>query len=162
MEKTLTVGEIASRSGVPVSTIHFYEAKGLIRSTRNVGNQRRFSRAELRRVAVIKVAQRAGISLAEIRAALSTLPDGRTLTAPDWAALSRRWKSELDARIERLTALRNQLGDCIGCGCLSLRSCPLRNPNDELGSEGPGPRLIEVSSGAPVQSASRRRSPTPA
>jgi MerR family transcriptional regulator, redox-sensitive transcriptional activator SoxR len=140
----LTVGEIADRSGVAVSTIHFYEAKGLISSVRNAGNQRRFPRAELRRVAVIKVAQRAGISLAEIRDALATLPSDRALSAKDWARLSKRWKGDLEARIARLEALRDQLGDCIGCGCLSLDTCPLRNPMDELAEEGPGPRLLDL------------------
>ena len=143
MDDTLTVGELAARSGVAVSTIHFYEAKGLVHSTRNAGNQRRFARSELRRVAVIRVAQRAGISLAEIRDALATLPTSRTVTAKDWARLSKRWKSALEDRIRRLTALRDQLGSCIGCGCLSLDACPLRNPMDVLGEEGPGPRLIE-------------------
>jgi MerR family redox-sensitive transcriptional activator SoxR len=144
MEDTLSVGELASRSGVAVSTIHFYEAKGLIHSTRNAGNQRRFARSELRRVAVIRVAQRAGISLAEIHDTLSTLPTNRTVSAKDWARLSKRWKGELEARIHRLQALRDQLGDCIGCGCLSLDTCPLRNPMDVMGEEGPGPRFIEA------------------
>lgn len=143
MEESLTVGELAARSGVAVSTIHFYENKGLIHSVRNAGNQRRFARAELRRVAVIRVAQRAGISLAEIGDALATLPQGRTVTARDWARLSKRWRSDLEERIRRLEALRDQLGDCIGCGCLSLTSCPLRNPQDVLAEEGPGPRFIE-------------------
>ncbi|HEX8806368.1 MAG TPA: redox-sensitive transcriptional activator SoxR [Candidatus Aquilonibacter sp.] len=144
MTDYLTVGEVAERSGVAVSTIHFYEAKGLISSVRNAGNQRRFPRAELRRVAVIKVAQRAGISLAEIRDALATLPTDRALSAKDWARLSKRWKDDLEARIARLEALRDQLGDCIGCGCLSLDTCPLRNPMDELAEEGPGPRLLDL------------------
>jgi len=143
MSDLLTVGEVAKRSGVPISTIHFYEAKGLIRSDRNAGNQRRFDRSELRRIAVIRVAQRAGISLGEIHDALATLPTKRMVSAKDWARMSNRWKSELDARIERLIALRDQLGDCIGCGCLSLDSCPLRNPMDVLSHEGPGPRLLE-------------------
>ena len=143
MEESLSVGELAARSGVAISAIHFYEAKGLISSVRTAGNQRRFARSELRRVAVIKVAQRAGISLSEIRDALATLPTGRTLTARDWSRLSRRWKSDLDERIYRLTALRDQLGDCIGCGCLSLKTCPLRNPMDVAGEEGTGPRYME-------------------
>jgi MerR family transcriptional regulator, redox-sensitive transcriptional activator SoxR len=143
MTDYLTVGEAAERSGVAVSTLHFYEAKGLIASVRNAGNQRRFPRAELRRIAVIKVAQRAGISLAEIRDALATLPSGRALSGKDWARLSKRWKDKLEGRIARLQALRDQLGDCIGCGCLSLDSCPLCNPQDELAAEGPGPRLLE-------------------
>jgi MerR family redox-sensitive transcriptional activator SoxR len=140
---SLTVGELAARSGIAVSTVRFYESKGLITSVRNAGNQRRFERAELRRVAVIRVAQRAGISLAEIRVALASLPTSRAVSARDWARLSKRWKSELDERIERLEALRDQLGSCIGCGCLSLRICPLRNPMDELADEGPGPRLLD-------------------
>jgi MerR family redox-sensitive transcriptional activator SoxR len=143
MEEFLTVGDVAKRSGLAVSAIHFYEAKGLIASVRTAGNQRRFHRSELRRVAVIKVAQRAGISLAEIRDALATLPSGRAVSATDWERMSKRWRDDLDARIARLVALRDQLGDCIGCGCLSVRSCPLRNPMDALAAEGPGPRLIE-------------------
>lgn len=143
MEQYLTVGELAARSGVAVSTIHFYESKGLIGSVRNAGNQRRFERAELRRVAIIKVAQRAGISLGEIRDALSGLPAKRPISAKDWARLSKRWKKDLEERIGRLEELRDQLSDCIGCGCLSLDSCPLRNPMDVLAEEGPGPRLLE-------------------
>jgi len=144
MESFLTVGQIAERSGVAISAIHFYEAKGLIGSVRSSGNQRRFHRSELRRIAVIKVAQRAGISLAEIGEALSTLPSDRAVSAKDWARLSKRWKGELESRIRRLEALRDQLGDCIGCGCLSLGSCPLRNPMDELAEEGPGPHLLDL------------------
>lgn len=143
MDFMLSVGEVAERSGLPVSTLHFYESKGLIHSTRTTGNQRRFPRAELRRIAVIKVAQRAGIPLNEIREALSALPRDRAISAKEWTRLSKRWKADLEDRIARLTALRDQLGDCIGCGCLSLDSCPLRNPMDVLGDEGPGPRLIE-------------------
>jgi MerR family redox-sensitive transcriptional activator SoxR len=144
MNDALTVGEVAARSGVAVSTIHFYEAKGLIRSERNAGNQRRFKRAELRRVAVIRVAQRAGISLAEIGDALASLPTDRAMSVRDWTRLSKRWKGDLDSRIAKLTAIRDQLGDCIGCGCLSLETCPLRNPQDVLSEEGPGPRLLDV------------------
>ncbi|MCD9031417.1 redox-sensitive transcriptional activator SoxR [Luteimonas sp. Y-2-2-4F] len=139
----LTVGELAARSGVAVSALHFYEKKGLIRSLRTAGNQRRYPRDLLRRVAVIKVGQRAGVPLAEIRAALETLPDGRTPTVADWARLSRRWRAELDERIQRLVHLRDDLDGCIGCGCLSLKVCPLRNPDDRLGEDGAGPRLIE-------------------
>lgn len=141
----LTVGEIAKRSGLPVSTIHFWESKGLIRSTRSDGNQRRFARPELRRIAVIKIGQRAGIPLSEIREVLDTLPADRAVSARNWAALSNRWKRSLDDRIARLTALRNQLGQCIGCGCLSLDKCRLRNPDDKLAAQGPGPRLLDFS-----------------
>jgi MerR family redox-sensitive transcriptional activator SoxR len=144
MTDMLTVGEVAARSGVAVSTIHFYEAKGLITSVRSAGNQRRFPRSELRRIAVIRVAQRAGISLGEIRNALDTLPATRAVSAKDWARLSKRWKDDLEERIRRLTSLRDQLGDCIGCGCLSLDSCPMRNPRDVLSQEGPGPRLLHL------------------
>ncbi len=143
ISKVLTVGEVARRSGVAVSAIHFYEAKGLIKSWRNAGNQRRYSRDVLRRVAVIKVAQRTGIPLASIREALKALPEERTPTAEDWAKLSAKWKDDLNERIARLTRLRDQLTECIGCGCLSLESCPLRNPRDELREQGPGPRLLE-------------------
>ena len=136
--RDLSVGELARRSGVAVSALHFYEAKGLIASNRNAGNQRRYPREALRRVAVIKVAQRVGIPLAEIAGALSALPQGRNPTAADWAALSARWREDLDQRIAKLQMLRDQLDGCIGCGCLSLEACPLRNPGDQLAAEGPG------------------------
>jgi MerR family redox-sensitive transcriptional activator SoxR len=143
IHKQLTVGEVAKRSGVAVSTLHFYEAQGLIQSWRNSGNQRRYPREVLRRVAVIKVAQRTGIPLAEIREALATLPDSRTPNAADWTRLSKRWRADLDDRINRLVRLRDQLDGCIGCGCLSLAVCPLRNPLDKLSAQGPGPRLLD-------------------
>ena len=143
IRKELTVGEVAARSGVAVSAIHFYEAKGLIRSRRNPGNQRRYPREVLRLVAVIKVAQRIGIPLAMIRDALATLPHGRTPTAGDWRKLSAVWKRGLDERIERMMGLRDSLTGCIGCGCLSLKVCPLRNPRDRLGEQGSGPRLLD-------------------
>jgi len=143
IRRALTVGEVATRSGVAVSTLHFYEAQGLISSWRNSGNQRRYAREVLRRVAVIKVAQRTGIPLAEIREALATLPEKRATTATDWKKLSARWRVQLNDRIERLTRLRDQLDGCIGCGCLSLEVCPLRNPWDRLGADGPGPRLLD-------------------
>ncbi|HEY6489588.1 MAG: redox-sensitive transcriptional activator SoxR [Terracidiphilus sp.] len=143
VSQPLTVGQVAARSGVAISALHFYETEGLIHSWRNGGNQRRYPREVLRRVAVIKVAQRTGIPLAEIRAALATLPDERTPSAADWKRLSTVWGADLDARIERLTRLRDQLSGCIGCGCLSLGVCPLRNPWDALGEQGPGPRLLD-------------------
>ena len=139
----LTVGEVARRSGVAVSTLHFYEAEGLIRSWRTNGNQRRYAREVLRRVAIIRVAQRTGMDLGAIRKALKSLPGERTPNAQDWKKLSASWKSELDERIDRLTRLRDQLDGCIGCGCLSMEACPLRNPWDRLSKEGPGPRLLE-------------------
>lgn len=139
----LSVGELAARAGVSVSTLHFYETKGLIASTRTGGNQRRYGRDMLRRVAVIRVAQRAGVPLAEIATALDALPARRTPNAADWAKLSKEWKAALDARISALTRLRDELEGCIGCGCLSLAACPLRNPGDALAKEGPGARLLE-------------------
>jgi MerR family transcriptional regulator, redox-sensitive transcriptional activator SoxR len=141
--ETLSVGELAARSGVAVSALHFYERQGLLCSLRNAGNQRRYRRDALRRVAVIRVAQRAGIPLAAIGEALATLPDGRTPTQADWARLSRHWRADLDARIAQLTRLRDQLDGCIGCGCLSLRDCPLRNPGDVAGARGPGAPYLE-------------------
>ncbi len=138
----LGVGQVAARSGVTVATLHFYEAKGLIASRRNAGNQRRYARDVLRRVAIIKVAQRVGIPLASIQAALQALPQQRTPTGADWARMSARWKTELNERIGALTQLRDQLEGCIGCGCLSMKQCPLRNPWDELSRQGPGPRLL--------------------
>jgi MerR family redox-sensitive transcriptional activator SoxR len=143
LPRELTVGQVAARSGVSVPTLHFYEAKGLISSWRNSGNQRRYAREVLRRVALIKVAQRTGISLASIKQALNSLPKGRTPTADDWKILSAKWRAGLDERIARLMRLRNQLDGCIGCGCLSLGVCPLRNPWDRLAEQGPGPRLLD-------------------
>ncbi len=143
IHKALTVGEVAARSGVAVSALHFYESAGLITSWRNQGNQRRYAREVLRRVGVIRVAQRAGISLAAIREALRTLPDERTPTREDWTRLSAGWRADLSDRIERLTRLRDQLDGCIGCGCLSLGVCPLYNPADKLGKLGPGPQILD-------------------
>jgi len=143
MSRLLSVGEVAARSGLAVSALHFYESKGLIASIRSRGNQRRYGRDVLRRLGIIKVAQRVGIPLAEIEAAFATLPQGRTPTASDWQRLSQLWKNDLDARIKRLTLLRDHLTGCIGCGCLSVESCPLRNPDDRLGKEGTGARLLE-------------------
>lgn len=140
--KMLSVGEVAARSGIAISAIHFYESKGLLTSVRNAGNQRRYSRDVLRRIAVIKVAQRIGIPLASICDALATLPEGRTPTVADWEKLSGSWRTELNERIAKLTQLRDQLGECIGCGCLSIGACKLRNPLDELSELGPGPRLL--------------------
>ena len=142
VQQPLTVGEVARRSGVAVSTLHFYEAQGLISAWRNAGNQRRYAREVLRRVAVIKVAQRAGVPLKDIRSALDTLPDKRTPTRRDWERLSAQWRADLDARIRSLEQLRDELGDCIGCGCLSIDRCPLRNPGDGLGEEGAGAQLL--------------------
>ncbi|MHA7848006.1 redox-sensitive transcriptional activator SoxR [Serratia sp. D1N4] len=141
--RALTVGEVAHRSGVPVSTIHFYESKGLIASTRSEGNQRRFSSVVLRYIAIIKVAQRTGIPLEEIKEALGRYAPGNKLTAAQWRKLSSYWRESLDERIKKLTRLRDELDSCIGCGCLSLDDCPLRNPGDVLGEQGAGPQILE-------------------
>jgi MerR family redox-sensitive transcriptional activator SoxR len=140
-EKLLSVGQLAARSGVAVTALHFYETKGLIQSTRNAGNQRRYPRAMLRRVAVIKMAQRLGIPLAEIASALGELPNDHTPTAEDWQRLSARWREDLNRRIDEMVRLRDQLDGCIGCGCMSLKECPLRNRQDHLADAGPGPHL---------------------
>lgn len=143
--RELTVGDLARRSGVAVSTIHFYETKGLIRGWRTAGNQRRYPRGMLRRVAVIKAAQRTGIPLAVIAEAMAKLPEDHAPSAADWRAMSSAWRAELDARILTLTRLRDALTECIGCGCLSLTACPLRNPGDAMSGLGPGARLLEPS-----------------
>lgn len=138
-QRELTPGELAERAGVTVSALHFYEREGLIDSRRTSGNQRRFHRDVLRRVAFIRFSQRLGISLGDIRDALDTLPTGRSPTKADWAALSAGWKSDLDRRIARLQSLRDDLDGCIGCGCLSLQSCAVYNNEDALAAWGPGP-----------------------
>ncbi|MBS7458683.1 redox-sensitive transcriptional activator SoxR [Coralloluteibacterium stylophorae] len=134
----LSVGDVAARSGVSVSTLHFYERRGLIESRRSVGNQRRYARDVLRRIAVIRIAQRVGIPLEAIRERLATLPDSRAPGRADWTRLSRQWRAELDGRIAALVQLRDTLDDCIGCGCLSLARCRLRNPHDRAADAGPG------------------------
>ncbi|MFD6417676.1 redox-sensitive transcriptional activator SoxR [Streptomyces sp. NPDC060194] len=137
----LSVGQVSARSGTAVSALHFYESKGLITSTRTSGNQRRYHRDTLRRVAFIRAAQRVGIPLATIREALAELPDSRTPTREDWARLSESWRSVLDDRIRQLGRLRDHLTDCIGCGCLSLETCVLSNPGDVFGERRTGSRL---------------------
>lgn len=139
----LSVGQMAQRSGVAVSTLHFYEAKGLIHSQRTAGNQRRYGRDMLRRIAIIRVAQRVGMPLATILEAFSTLPDGRTPTRKDWERLSAAWREELDERIEKLSQMRDTLDDCIGCGCLSIDRCRLANPGDVLAEDGQGAQRWE-------------------
>ena len=135
----LTPGEVAARAGVSVSALHFYEREGLIESTRTTGNQRRYHRDVLRRFAFIRVSQRVGISLSDIEGALASLPAGRTPTKADWARLSRRWRQTLNERLAYLERLRDSLDGCIGCGCLSLKSCGLYNLDDELAEIGTGP-----------------------
>jgi MerR family redox-sensitive transcriptional activator SoxR len=138
----LSVGEVADRSGFTTSALRFYEREGLVHAERNSGGQRRFAPAVLRRLAFIRAAQHVGLSLDEIRDALARLPEGRTPTKADWARISRSWRPRLDAEIAALTALRDGLESCIGCGCLSLRSCALSNPGDRVAARGPGARLL--------------------
>jgi MerR family transcriptional regulator, redox-sensitive transcriptional activator SoxR len=136
----LTVGQLSSRSGVAISALRFYEAKGLISAGRTSGNQRRYPRDALRRVAFIRASQRVGIPLRAIKQALEGLPGNRAPTRQDWARLSATWRRDLEDRIAQLEALRDRLSGCIGCGCLSLDRCGLTNPGDVLGQEGPGAR----------------------
>jgi MerR family redox-sensitive transcriptional activator SoxR len=141
-KQALSIGFVAKRCGVKVSTLHFYETKGLINSWRNQGNQRRYHPDVLRRVSVIKAAQAMGISLAEIKQAFAKLPEQRTPNKTDWQALSQQWHQGLNQRIKQLENLRDSLTGCIGCGCLSMKSCPLYNPEDTLASEGQGPVIL--------------------
>jgi MerR family redox-sensitive transcriptional activator SoxR len=139
---SLTMGEVVARSGVAASALRFYEDRGLIASERSAGGQRRYAYDVLRRVAFIRVAQRVGLTLEEVRLALDGLPAGRTPTRRDWERLSVRWRPRLDEQIDTLTRLRDQLSSCIGCGCLSLQSCALQNPEDGAARMGPGPRYL--------------------
>ncbi|TYB36737.1 redox-sensitive transcriptional activator SoxR [Micromonospora sp. AP08] len=141
-EATLTIGQLSERSGVAPSALRYYERLGLIRAERTGGNQRRYARTELRRVAFIRISQQVGVSLEEIREALDSLPSARTPTPDDWAALSKSWRDRLDEKIRLLGKLRDDLDGCIGCGCLSLQRCTLYNPGDALATEGPGARLM--------------------
>ena len=134
----LTVGDVARRTGLAVSAIHFYERKGLIAADRTGGNQRRYSRDVLRRLALIRAGQEVGLPLSEVADALSSLPEGRTPTAEDWRQIATGWASKLDARIRVLERLRNDLDGCIGCGCLSMQRCQLINPSDVLAEQGTG------------------------
>lgn len=139
---TLTIGDFAARSGVAASALRFYETQGLIHSTRTGGNQRRYQRSELRRVAFIRIAQQVGVSLEEIREALDSLPEERTPTKADWARLSSHWRRKLEERIALMERLRDQLTGCIGCGCLSMHRCSLINPSDRLAGRGSGPQML--------------------
>ncbi|MFC0139810.1 redox-sensitive transcriptional activator SoxR [Erwinia mallotivora] len=145
-KRELTPGDVARRCGVAVSALHFYESKGLISSFRNGGNQRRYNRDVLRRVAIIKIAQRIGIPLATIGEHLMQFPMSKRMSPKEWAVLSAKWREELDDRINTLTRLRDDLDGCIGCGCLSMADCPLRNPDDQLGVRGTGAILLEPAS----------------
>ncbi|WP_017974203.1 redox-sensitive transcriptional activator SoxR [Actinopolyspora halophila] len=138
----LTIGEVAERSGFATTALRFYEDRGLISSTRTSGNQRRYERGVLRRLAFIRAAQRVGLSLEDIADALSTLPENHAPSKADWARLSEHWRDELDARIDGLRRLRDRLTGCIGCGCLSLNTCSLYNPDDRMAREGPAAPLL--------------------
>jgi MerR family redox-sensitive transcriptional activator SoxR len=138
----LTIGEVARRTGVAASALRFYESSGLIRAMRTDGNQRRYARATLRRIAFIQAGKAAGIPLAEIQAALTRLPSERAPNRRDWEALSQSWRQDLDRRIATLTALRDRLTGCIGCGCLSLDTCDLLNPDDEAAGLGAGAHYL--------------------
>ncbi|HWJ81479.1 MAG TPA: redox-sensitive transcriptional activator SoxR [Nocardioides sp.] len=139
----LTIGQLSERAGVATSAIRYYEAEGLIHSTRTAGNQRRYQQSTLRRVAFIKAAQRVGLSLEEVGEALATLPDNRTPTKSDWHRISRDWRPRLDEQIRRIELLRARLDSCIGCGCLSMKSCWLSNPDDVAAQRGTGAVLLE-------------------
>ena len=141
-EDFLSIGQVAERTGVAPSALRYYEREGLIGSTRTSGDQRRYHREVLRRVAFIRIAQRVGLTLDEIRDALASLPQERTPTKADWAGLSKSWRPQLDEQIEMLQRLRDQLTSCIGCGCLSLKACALYNPGDAAAMYGTGPRYL--------------------
>jgi len=142
MEPELTIGALSERTGVAPSALRFYESEGLIHADRSAGGQRRYTRETLRRVSFVRIAQQVGLTLDEIRAALSSLPDGRTPTKRDWERLANAWRPRIDAQIAVLERLRDRLTGCIGCGCLSLQVCRLANPGDEAAQHGPGPRWI--------------------
>ena len=143
MRASWSVGKVAARCGVKVSTLHFYEEKGLISNWRNEGNQRRYPKEVLRRISVIKAAQKVGISLEEIKTALSALPGNRTPDTQDWEVLAHKWRKDLDEKIAYLERLRDSLTGCIGCGCLSMKNCPIYNTDDKLAKQGPGAVLLE-------------------
>lgn len=144
----IPIGQLASRAGVSVSAIRFYEAKGLLHAHRNAGNQRRFLRSDVRRLSFILITQQLGLSIEEIIGILSTLPDKRTPTKKDWARLSGSLRTRLDNQIEALTRTREKLDGCIGCGCLSLKVCQLWNPDDRAARLGPGARYLLDKDGA--------------
>ncbi|MEZ6030202.1 MAG: redox-sensitive transcriptional activator SoxR [Hyphomonadaceae bacterium] len=140
--QVLTIGDLADRTGLAVSAIRFYETKGLVTPARNAGGQRRYLRSDIRRLSFVQIAQQLGFSIEDIRAALATLPAGRTPTQKDWEKISRNFRDKLDERIARMTRLRDYLTGCIGCGCLSMQKCALVNPADGLKKFGPGPRSV--------------------
>ena len=138
----LSIGQLAERTGLSVSAIRYYEAEGLVTAARNAGGQRRFLRSDIRRLSFVLIAQQFGFTIDQIRAQLQNLPQERTPTKQDWARISRRFRKELDAKIETLSRLRDHLDGCIGCGCLSLRKCALYNPDDRARYRGTGPRYL--------------------
>lgn len=138
----LTIGQLAERTGLAVSAIRFYEARGLVHPARNAGNQRRFARSDIRRLSFIAIAQTLGLTLGDIETELGRLPDGRTPTRADWTAISRSIRGRIESRMAQLTRLRDRLDGCIGCGCLSLKHCALYNPEDRAGRTGAGARYI--------------------
>jgi MerR family redox-sensitive transcriptional activator SoxR len=163
---SMTIGQVAARAGVAPSALRWYESQGLLSASRTAGGARRYPRSVLRRLSFIRAAQNVGLSLAEVRDALATLPQGRTPTARDWTRLSAGWRDRLDEQIAALTQLRDGLSSCIGCGCLSLDRCALQNPGDVAGREGPGARWLSaalrrvppVSTPHPVRAPCRRLS----
>jgi MerR family redox-sensitive transcriptional activator SoxR len=140
----LAIGDLAARTGLSVSAIRFYEARGLVSALRNAGGQRRFARSDIRRLSFIRIAQQLGFTIEEIGGLLAALPQGRTPTQKDWAKISRVFRRRLDERIAAMTHMREKLDECIGCGCLSLRRCALYNPQDRLGRQGAGPQLLKL------------------
>lgn len=140
--KFITIGQLAKRTGVAVSALRFYEEKGLLQPLRTNGNQRRFLRSDIRRVSFILIAQKLGLGLAEIEEKLASLPEGRNPSLRDWQNISRQMRFQIDEKVRLLTRTRNQLDQCIGCGCLSLEKCRLYNKDDKLGLKGPGPRAV--------------------
>ena len=157
MEDMLTISQVAQRTGIATSALRFYEDRGFIASQRTSGNQRRYGRSVIRVVSVIKAGQAMGLELSEIQHALAELPDGRVPTKKDWARMSRAWRDDLDRRIARLEELRSNLTGCIGCGCLSLKSCAIYNPTDIAADRGTGPRYL-MGESSPV--GSTQASPT--
>ena len=145
----LSIGQLAARTGLSVSAIRFYETRGLVAPIRNTGGQRRFARSDIRRLAFVQIAQRLGFPLTEIERELARLPRGRAPTRSDWAQISDRFRGVLNTRIETLVRMRDRLDGCIGCGCLSLESCALYNPQDRAARLGPGPRFVLGAKGAP-------------
>lgn len=138
----LSIGAVAARTGLSISAIRFYEEKGLVSSDRNRGGQRRFVRADIRRLSFVQIAQQLGFSIAQIREVLSGLPEGRTPTKDDWSRISVAFREDIERRISRLERLRDRIDDCIGCGCLSLENCALYNPQDRAGVTGSGARFV--------------------